>query len=217
MSPPVVFESDSLKQALALPQEERRKLVTQIAAQQGAIAGLKTALVWTPAVAYLQYGRSGASNWFRTRLNVSGKTAFLIMPIISAFGLVSEQVATRMANPRVFESEIAVGRASALPIHQRMANFVHDNPIRTLIMVGVPGVVAIFLSNGGNPELSLSQRIMHTRVAGQFTVLTALLGTMGIHDYMSKRGRFLEPWEELAQKEKVEQALKEEEQGKLHH
>jgi hypothetical protein len=199
---PVVYNSDAINAALALPQEERRRLVTKIAAQQGAIAAAQASLGWVPVVTYLLNAKSEPALWFQTRLNTSAKTAATIMPIIFAFGMVSEQVATRLANPQAFVSDVSTGRVSALPVHKRLANFVYDHPINSLIMAGVPAVLTIFMSKSGQTELSLSQRIMHTRVAGQFTVLMTLVSVMGFHDYMGRRGRFLEPWEEeLRQKQ----------------
>jgi len=194
MSP---LDNDALKAALALPQEERRRMVTKISFQQGTSAAAQVSAVWLPVVAYLNFGSGRPARWFQTRLNVSAKTSVVIMPIIFGFGVVSEQVATRLANPKAFALDITTGRVSALPPHKKLANYVYDSPIRSLIMLGIPGVLAIFLSKGGQTELSISQRIMHTRVAGQFSILTILVGTMGLHDYMSKRGgRYLEPWEE---------------------
>jgi len=203
MSPPVVYESEAVKQAIAMPIEERRKMVTKIATQQGASAAAQAALVWTPAILYLANGNAGPCKWFQSRMNAQAKTAFWVMPILGIFGLVSEQVATHMANPGAFENEVASGRVSTLSPPKRFANFVLDHPIRVLIMVGVPAVLSLFLSKSGQKELSLSQKIMHTRVAGQFSVLATLVGTMAFHDYMSRRGRFLEPWEEEALKAKA--------------
>lgn len=202
MSPPVVYESDAIKSALSLPVEERRKLVTKISIQQGSWAALQTSAVWLPTMAYLHYGKSGPAKFFQTSLNMSAKTAVTIMPILFAWGMVAEQVATRLANPQMFEHEADHGFVSTLPLHKRVANYVYDNPIRSLIMMGVPGVIAIFASKGGQNELSMSQRIMHTRVAGQFSVLALLVGTIGFHDYMHRvnGGRFLEPWEEELKK-----------------
>lgn len=181
-------------------------MVTQIATREGSIAAAMTSIVWLPTTAFLAYGNSGPSHFFRTRLNTSARTALVIMPIVFAFGIVSEQVASRMANPEAFAHDIHSGRVSTLSLPKRLANFVHDYPVRTLFMLGVPGVIGIFASKGGQHELSLSQRLMHTRVIGQFTVLSILLGTMGFHDYMSRHGRYLEPWEE--------ELLKKEEAGK---
>jgi len=208
MPPPVVYNSETLNLALELPAEERRRTVTKIAVQQGLSGAAKVAAVWIPAVTYLRYGNSGVSRWFNTGLNVSGKTAVVIMPILLGFGIISEQVATRLANPQAFAADLSTGRVSALAPHQRMANYLYDNPMKTLVMLGTPTVLTIFLSKGGQTELTLSQRLMQTRVLGQFSVLAILIGTLGFHDYMAKRGRFLEPWEEeLLQKQKETASL----------
>jgi hypothetical protein len=198
MAPPVVYQSDAINHALSLPIEDRKAMVTKISIQQGAFAATQVAAVWLPAITYLSYGKARPAKFFQTGLNASAKTAFTIMPIVMGFGLVSEQVASRLANPQAFEAELSHGRVSSLSVPKRLANFFLDSPMKALIMIGVPGVLGIFLAKGGQSELSFSQRIMHTRVMGQFSVLAVLVGTMGFHDYMTKRGRFLEVWEEEA-------------------
>ena len=75
------------------------------------------------------------------------------------------------------------------------ANYAFFNPMRTLIASGIVTVGTIFAIKGGEAHLSLFQRLFHTRVLGQASVLGLLVGTMAFHEYMDRRGPFLEEWE----------------------
>lgn len=201
MAPVILYQSEALSAALKLPAEERKKQVGTISFMEGAKAGAVGSLFWLPVTYYLSQGKSGAGKWFQTRLNNSGRTAVVIMPPIFVFGLVSEQVASRLGNPMVFDQIIAA-KATQLPMHKRLANFVYDHPFQWILTLGVPTLFTTYLVKGADHSLSPSQRIMHTRVIAQFSVLSILLGTMGFYDYMNRRGRFLETWETADEQQK---------------
>lgn len=54
--------------------------------------------------------------------------------------------------------------------------------------MGVPTVGAILYSTRHETHLKLSQKIMHTRVLGQMSVLTMLVFVMGFREYMRLHG-----------------------------
>jgi hypothetical protein len=187
-------ENKAVEKALQLPRAERQRLVTQIAITQGVYASLQAAAVWSPICAGLKYGTS-PNFWFNKSMNTSARTAMVIMPPLVAFVFVSEQVATRLANPDAFVSAIAEKRATTLGPFKRFANYTLDRPFHLLVAASVPIVGVIAYHNRQRSTLSLSQAIMHTRVMGQFSVLAILVTTMGFYDYMRAHGRYLEPWE----------------------
>ena len=82
---------------------------------------------------------------------------------------------------------------SKLPIHQQFMNYAGDNPLTVLAGAGVPVGAAILYKNMKLSHLTLSERIMHSRVFTQAGVVTLALGTFAIRDYMTKHGHFVEP------------------------
>jgi len=92
----------------------------------------------------------------------------------------------------VLESGVRIVPGEKLGVAHRVANFWQEHPFQILLGLGVPAVGAIFLKRrAGNSSLMLSQQIMQTRVMGQFTVLTFLLGLMGFKEYMDRQGKYI--------------------------
>jgi hypothetical protein len=56
--------------------------------------------------------------------------------------------------------------------------------------LGAPFVGTVLYEQLKLKHLTISQRIMHTRVFGQMGVLAILVTTMGFREYMTKHGRF---------------------------
>lgn len=54
--------------------------------------------------------------------------------------------------------------------------------------MGVPAVGGILYSMRNEGNLKLSQKLMHTRVYGQFTVLSMLIATMTFQEVMRRNG-----------------------------
>mmetsp|Transcript_17736 Transcript_17736/g.26906 ORF Transcript_17736/g.26906 Transcript_17736/m.26906 type:complete len:298 (+) Transcript_17736:182-1075(+) len=78
-----------------------------------------------------------------------------------------------------------------LGLHHRIANFWQENPIKVLACMAAPAVAYIFYGRSGQQHLQLQMKVMHTRVMGQFTVLTMLLTLMGFKQYMDSNGKFI--------------------------
>lgn len=70
-------------------------------------------------------------------------------------------------------------------------NFGQDNPLKILACVGFPAVGFIYYGKSGKNNLQLQQKVMHTRVIGQATVLAIMLTLMGLKEYMDKSGKFI--------------------------
>lgn len=86
-----------------------------------------------------------------------------------------------------------------LSLPKRVLNFVHDEPARTLAYMGIPLAGSILLRNLSQPALTLSQRLMHTRVQAQSSVLIILGLTISLNAFMISRGRFPEPDEDISE------------------
>ena len=80
-----------------------------------------------------------------------------------------------------------------LSLPKRVLNFVHDEPARMLAYLGVPFAASLLYRNLSMPTLTLSQRLMHTRVQAQSGVLIILGITISLNAFMISKGRFPDP------------------------
>jgi len=191
------WESKEVDEALKLSREERQRKVTSIATQQGMQAALEAGLFWTPIWLGFKY-LTPPTSFFNSKLSTSAKTATLISVPLFAFGAVSEQVASRLANPDAYHHEVIKKQRTTLNLYKRFANYTLEKPFSLIIMSSIPVIGMIAWHNKNQSALSVSQMIMHTRVIGQFSILVILTSTMGFYDYMRTRGPYLEPWEQQA-------------------
>mmetsp|Transcript_16278 Transcript_16278/g.20132 ORF Transcript_16278/g.20132 Transcript_16278/m.20132 type:complete len:188 (-) Transcript_16278:227-790(-) len=182
------IQMESISDALDLSPADRKKQVTHISLMTGLEAGAKIGIISVPAVLALTKYYAP----FRQNLGVSGRTAMAIIPPLFAFGLVSEQVASRLATPDSYANHVLSQQAeqSKIAIHHRAANWAYDHPVKSLIFGSVAAVGTVFALKGRETHLKFSQRVLHTRVLGQASVLGILVGTMVFHDFMNKRGRY---------------------------
>jgi len=148
-------------------------------------------------------------NWMGIRkgLSVSGKTGLIVTAFATPFWLRSEMCLVEgQRHPERFVPQQAAEtpsrpRRQHLPMWQQALNFVHDNPFQTWGSIVLPAYGAIFAYesylNPSTANMVLSQRIIHTRVIGQFTAISVLLGVGMINDRMHKSGgRFELPQED---------------------
>ncbi|KAL9190633.1 hypothetical protein ACHAXT_000339 [Thalassiosira profunda] len=91
----------------------------------------------------------------------------------------------------VVNSGVRVVPGDSLGVHHKIANFWQENPFKLLAAVGVPTVLYIFKGKQGQEHLALQMKVMHTRVFGQFAVITMLLTLMGFKEYMDLAGKFV--------------------------
>ena len=91
----------------------------------------------------------------------------------------------------VENSGIRIVPGSSLGLHHQIANFWQENPFKILMALSVPAVGVIFKTRASKAHLQLQSVIMHTRVFGQFSVITMLLGLMGFKAYMDVNGKFV--------------------------
>ena len=66
-----------------------------------------------------------------------------------------------------------------------------ENPFKILCAIGVPTVFYIFKGREGQQHLQLQMKLMHTRVFGQFAVISMLLSLMGFKEYMDRNGKYI--------------------------
>lgn len=91
----------------------------------------------------------------------------------------------------VVNSGVRVVPGDNLGVHHKVANFFQENPFKMLAAIGVPTVFYIFKGREGQKHLQTQMKVMHTRVFGQFAVISMLLTLMGFKEYMDKSGKFV--------------------------
>lgn len=91
----------------------------------------------------------------------------------------------------VLNSGVRVVSGESLGVHYQIANFWQENPFKILTAVGVPTVLYIFKGRAGQDHLQFQMKLMHTRVFGQFAVLSLLLSLMGFKEYMDRSGKYI--------------------------
>lgn len=127
--------------ASEMTREEKRSKVKSLCFQAGASAGLKVLAVSVPGVLLAVRFSPGFRKWF----GMSGRTALAIMPPLAAFGMVSERQAALLSHPALFEAAVEKEQAAPIAFHHRVANYVYEHPFNTIITLGVPSVMGIFL------------------------------------------------------------------------
>mmetsp|Transcript_17200 Transcript_17200/g.25478 ORF Transcript_17200/g.25478 Transcript_17200/m.25478 type:complete len:200 (-) Transcript_17200:63-662(-) len=170
-----IFESAVAADALDhMTREELRQRAHWVSLEAGlkamGIAGLFSVSGTLAAIKY--------SPWFRKSTGTSSRTATMLMPAVFVFAFVSEQTASRLAHPEAYERFKDIKQE---PFLLRMKRTVDESPAQFLAMAALPAVGGIFYLNGRNTHLTFSQRVMHTRVMGQATVLLLLTGVAGYH------------------------------------
>jgi hypothetical protein len=75
--------------------------------------------------------------------------------------------------------------------HHKVANFWQDHPFKVLAAMAVPAVGYIYYGRAGKEHLPMQMKIIHTRVMGQFAVISLLLTLMGFKEYMDRNGKFI--------------------------
>ena len=84
-----------------------------------------------------------------------------------------------------------------VPIHHKVLNFVYAKPFYLITGLSVPAAAYIFNQQVKLTGYKFSQRVMHSRIFAQGSVIGILIVTMFIRDYMEKRGKFPESHEDM--------------------
>mmetsp|Transcript_24643 Transcript_24643/g.57421 ORF Transcript_24643/g.57421 Transcript_24643/m.57421 type:complete len:242 (-) Transcript_24643:106-831(-) len=105
--------------------------------------------------------------------------------------LTTEERLTELYKQSVANSGVRIIPGDRLGLHHQIANYWQENPFKILALLGVPTVAWIFYGRTGQAHLQTQMKVMHTRVMGQFSVITMLLGLMGFKEYMDRNGKFI--------------------------
>jgi hypothetical protein len=173
--------------------EQVEELVMNSAYVEGVKAGGMSLAIFGSAA----YAANVLSPTFRSRLGPSGKMAVVVMPVLGFTAVSIELFITSAKRDRQGFLDHHLGfkapidddgefDESVLSAPKRFANLVYEYPYRTLILTGTAAVGTVFSLQP--KELSLQQKILHSRVMGQMSVLGILCSIMGFMDFMRRRG-----------------------------
>lgn len=139
------------------------------------------------------------STFVQKRMSVSAKTSVPVM--LGVFSLTLAYELTMNSAHRYPErwgledspgdkKTSTVVQKKTLAFHHQIANTLHAYPFQFIIMMAIPTVGFILYENLKVPDLTFSQRIMHSRVYAQGSILLILLPTMAFKNFMDKRGPY---------------------------
>lgn len=95
---------------------------------------------------------------------------------------------------RLYQQSIADSGVNIVPelkTWHKAANYAADHPFKLLASLAIPSVALIFYGRTGKEHLEFSHKLLHTRVFGQFTTLSILLGVMGFKELMDRNGKYI--------------------------
>lgn len=103
------------------------------------------------------------------------------------------------------DEHVSIVPGDKLRWYHHGANYIDSHPVEMLASMSVPVIGYIFYTNSSKAHLGLAQRLMHTRVAGQFATICSLLGVIGFSEYMRVHGRFMTQAESDAKQQEMNQ------------
>lgn len=180
--------------------EEDKKTITKqrvgdIAMYESLKYSVTTAVVVGAATVFASYKNKN----FNQLMSLSAKMSLPVMASIGVFAYKYETVQyDAIHNPGRWGLEkpaVEKKIVTKMPLHHRAMNYLYDHPFYFVSGLGFPLAGYILKQQMKNPNLSLSQKVMHSRVYAQGGVLAILMTTMAFTAYMDKRGRFPEPGE----------------------
>jgi hypothetical protein len=170
-------------------EELRKERVLSMAMGEGLSWGIGAAAIGTAGIALLSY-----TNPRFQKLRISTKASIPTMMGLGAFSLNYELAVFRLKrNPDkegLSTSDIKKGTVSVLPMHHRFANMMYDHPFGLIVGMGIPIAGFILNSQLKLKHITFSQRIMHSRVFAQGSILVMALSIMSFREWMDRRGRF---------------------------
>eukprot|EP01083_Nonionella_stella_P113885 336165_1 len=197
----------SITTAIPHDEDHKEQQSIRLAMIEGIKYGFAAFCVSAPTV----YAINQYSPLFRKSLGPSGKVACIVIPTFGTAMLLSELtllgslkdplaygIELHDENQRPIISTQPKNYVSTLSLHHRAANWAYENPFRILGLSLIPVVGSVFYGQTGDMKthLKLSQKVMHTRIFSQATIITTLLGLMVFRDYMDTHGKFKEENEE---------------------
>lgn len=171
----------------------KREKVLELAQHKGLQWATVSGVLSSAAV----YAAHHFSPRFNASTNVSARVALAVSPAFFAYVAIAEKTMVDASrDPEAFGiyppghvAAVPAQKRTSLAWYHKAANAAYTHPFGLIVGAGVPAVGAIFWAQSKDAQhLKFSQKVMHTRVLGQMTVLGVLVGTMMFRDWMYKNG-----------------------------
>lgn len=174
--------------------ELKKERILSIALGEGLKYGSLVGVAVTAGTVFASY----RSKKFDKFLSLSARTSFPLITGLFAFSVKYELTmidAQRYPENWGLKEYVEKGKVTNMPFHHRVLNAIYDNPFKMVAALGVPFAAYILSEQLKLKHLTLSQKIMHSRVIAQGGIISILLTTMMFKEYMDRNGRFPEPEE----------------------
>ena len=191
---------------------QAQEVVTQPHSKMARAEGMRTAIfegaVWglgslIPATLISLYANKH-SEIYRLKFSPSAKVATPLMIAMLFFGMRLEKVSYLIANDKQewgYTNSKKSKEQISMPLHHKTLNWLYDHPFAVVGMTGVPLAGYILNQQLQIKHLKLQQRIMHSRIFAQGSILLILVSVMGFRHWMEKHGRFPDPNEVVVDKD----------------
>jgi len=159
---------------------------------EGAVWGLGSLV---PATLISLYANKH-SELYRLKFSPSAKVATPLMIAMLFFGMRLEKVSYLIANDTKewgYTNSRKSKEVIAMPFHHKALNWLYDHPFAVVGLTGAPVAGLILNQQLQLKHLKLQQRIMHSRIYAQGSILLILVTVMGFRHLMEKHGRFPDP------------------------
>ena len=169
----------------------RKERILQLAMGEGITWGLGAAALGAAAVSVLSFTRPS----FKA-LQISTRVSAPAMLGLGLFSLKYEHAVSRLKREADREglssADIQRGTVSSMPVHHRVMNAMYDHPFGLILGFGVPFAGSVLYTQMQLKHITVSQRVMHSRVFAQGGIIAMALTTMAFREWMDRRGRFPE-------------------------
>ena len=129
---------------------------------------------------------------FAKFMSISAKTSIPMMFGLFVFSIKFEHTisaATRSPEDFGLSDEAVIQRkVSMMPIHHSIMNSLYDHPFIFIAATGGPFAGYVLSQQMKLKHLTISQRVMHSRVIAQAGIITLAMTTMAFREFMERRG-----------------------------
>jgi hypothetical protein len=169
----------------------RKERILQLAMGEGITWGLGAAALGAAAVGVLSFTRPK----FKA-LQISTKVSAPVMLGLGFFSLKHEHAVSRLRREADEEglsnTDIQKGKVGTMPVHHRVLNAMYDHPFGLIAGFGLPFAGSVLYTQMKLKHITVSQRVMHSRVFAQGGIIVMALTTMAFREWMDRHGRFPE-------------------------
>ena len=111
------------------------------------------------------------------------------LPALSAQNQIQEKIGIENNNKKITEyNQLPVGQFKPHYPFIAAANLIYDYPFKAVIGCSIPTLGFFLFREFQKEKITLSQRLIHTRVQGQMSIVAILASIMSLKEWMMQRG-----------------------------